>query len=322
VIRYISLIGLICLLAGTCAAQNRYDGIALGPRGPVSGASIAVCTQPAVTTTAPCTPLANLFTDSTLTIAAPNPLLADALGNFHFYVAGGFYTVQIYGAGISPPTVLADQAVFAGAGTVTDVSVTNNTNGLLTLSVANPTTAPDIVVGNATAPANNVWGNCTTSPGPPSYCFITGTMLPFPGASSLGGVESITCPTHEWIDEISTVGVPVCTQPTVGDIVGFSSTGQVQAIVITSGICTTGSGAETTCSMGPFTWPSAFANTSYAITCSTTRPTTGGATNPGIYPIYYTSKSTTQFSLIMQNGSASAAGTNTVSEISCIGIHP
>jgi hypothetical protein len=100
---------------------------------------------------------------------------------------------------------------------------------------------------------------------------------------------------------------------------GFS---QIESMILTgASICTTGSGAETTCNMGPFTWPTAFVDSSYALTCSTPRPTSG-ATNPGIYPIYFSGKSASGFSLIMQNGSASAAGTNTVSEIDCIAVHP
>src|SRR5690348_1871415 len=85
---------------------SRHDGIVLGPQGrPVAGATIAVCTQPATITTTPCSPLASLYTDSTLTIPAPNPLLSDGLGNYHFYVAPGSYTVQVYGPGINTYTM-------------------------------------------------------------------------------------------------------------------------------------------------------------------------------------------------------------------------
>jgi len=94
-----------------------------------------------------------------------------------------------------------------------------------------------------------------------------------------------------------------------------------QALIITSGICTT-SGAETFCgsAMGPYTWGTAFADTNYAVTCTTSQPT-GTGTNPGIYPIYVVSKSASQITLQMQAGSASAGGNNTVSEIDCIGVH-
>jgi hypothetical protein len=121
-----------------------------------------------------------------------------------------------------------------------------------------------------------------------------------------------------------------CVQTTTGGLLtvasGLCGTGtgstQTEALLITSGICTNSGSAESKCSMGPFTWPTAFADSNYAITCSTTNPTSTSATNPGIYPIYWASKSATQFSLVMQSGSASAGGNTTVSEIDCIGVHP
>jgi hypothetical protein len=92
--------GLICASA-TFAQGSRHDGIAIGEQGrPVAGASVVVCNQPANITITPCTPLANLFTDATLSTAASNPLTSDGLGNFHFYTAPGVYTLQIYGPGI------------------------------------------------------------------------------------------------------------------------------------------------------------------------------------------------------------------------------
>jgi hypothetical protein len=84
------------------AKGSRHDGVALGEQGrPVAGASIVVCSQPANVTVASCTPLANLYTDTTLVTPAPNPLTSDGLGNFHFYAALGVYTLQIYGPGIN-----------------------------------------------------------------------------------------------------------------------------------------------------------------------------------------------------------------------------
>ena len=96
------------LFAAPAAREQgtRYDGVVQGEQGiPASGATIVVCTQPANVTSTPCTPLANLYTDTTLTAAAPNPLNSDGLGNFHFYAAPGMYTLQIYGPGINTYTM-------------------------------------------------------------------------------------------------------------------------------------------------------------------------------------------------------------------------
>jgi hypothetical protein len=101
-------VGILGLFSAPAArAQgSRHDGIVLGPQGrPVAGATIAVCTQPATITTSPCSPLASVYTDPTLTVLAPNPLLSDGLGNYHFYAAPGTYTVQVYGPGINTFTM-------------------------------------------------------------------------------------------------------------------------------------------------------------------------------------------------------------------------
>jgi hypothetical protein len=85
--------------ATTWAQGSRRDDIVFGPSGhPMAGATVTVCTAGATGT--PCSPLAQLFTDSTLSVPAPNPFLSDSLGNFHFYATPGRYQVQISGPGI------------------------------------------------------------------------------------------------------------------------------------------------------------------------------------------------------------------------------
>lgn len=99
---------------------------------------------------------------------------------------------------------------------------------------------------------------------------------------------------------------------------GFS---KLQAMRITTGICTTANADAVKCTSGPYTWATAFADANYAITCSPTDVTgTGG--NPGFYAIVWTSKTSTQFSVVTQAGSNSAGGANTTVEIDCIGVHP
>lgn len=71
---------------------------------PVPGASVAVLTQPANTTTQPGSPLAQIFQDAAGTIPAANPLTTDGLGNYSFYISPGTYTLQIYGNGIYSST--------------------------------------------------------------------------------------------------------------------------------------------------------------------------------------------------------------------------
>src|SRR5271167_1093813 len=89
------LLALIALAAPVSHAQgSRKDDIVFGPSGhPVAGATVRVC-QPTATGT-PCSPLATLYTDATLTVPAANPLQSDGIGNYHFYAPAGRYQIQI-----------------------------------------------------------------------------------------------------------------------------------------------------------------------------------------------------------------------------------
>jgi parallel beta-helix repeat protein len=123
-----TLIALL-LLSGVAFAQNsRIDNIALGPRGPIPGATVAVCTQPAVTSTQPCSPLANLCSSlSDVTCIQPNPVTADSLGNYHFYIkqAQNPFTIQIYGPQVASPLVIPDQTVPLGNGVSANLASLN-----------------------------------------------------------------------------------------------------------------------------------------------------------------------------------------------------
>ncbi len=90
----------------------------------------------------------------------------------------------------------------------------------------------------------------------------------------------------------------------------------VQGLVINSGICTTGSSAFSSCSISA-SWPSAFANSAYALTCTPSTPT-GLALNT----IYFSGKTASGFTLNIQNADSSGANAVSVSEIDCIGMHP
>jgi hypothetical protein len=101
-------------------AQNaRVDGVVQSRTGaPAPGAFVAVCTQPANTTVIPCTPMAPICSSTgDATCLQPNPIQADGLGNYSFYILPGTYTLQIYGSGLTT-RVQPDQG-FGLAGTAT-----------------------------------------------------------------------------------------------------------------------------------------------------------------------------------------------------------
>lgn len=81
--------------------------------------------------------------------------------------------------------------------------------------------------------ANQVFAAPNGSSGTPGFRALVGTDLPNPGASSLGGIESAACATHQWLNTVSTGGVPACAQPAFSDISG------------TAGIAQGGTGAGT-----------------------------------------------------------------------------
>lgn len=56
---------------------------------------------------------------------------------------------------------------------------------------------------------------------------LTGADLPNPSASTLGGIESLVATSHQWINTISTSGVPSSTQPDFSDISGSVAASQL-----------------------------------------------------------------------------------------------
>lgn len=67
--------------------------------------------------------------------------------------------------------------------------------------------------------------------------------LPLPTVSTLGGVEAFLAVSHQWLDSISTSGVPHASQPTFADIASSLGCGQTPAL---TGDVTTSAGSCTT----------------------------------------------------------------------------
>lgn len=174
-----AILSLSLLLARAVQAQgSRHDDTVRGEQGiPVAGATIVVCTQPANVTVTPCTPLANLFTDATLTVPAPNPLTSDGLGNFHFYAAPGVYTMQVYGAGIhtytTPDVILPMNPANAQVGSLT----ATNAISALTLSLGGNLN----VGGNANVTGTLTAGSLAANFSPASNA----ALKPFTGDAEL-----------------------------------------------------------------------------------------------------------------------------------------
>jgi hypothetical protein len=63
-----------------------------------------------------------------------------------------------------------------------------------------------------------------------TYRSLVGADLPAPGASSLGGVQSLTCSASNWFNTLSTGGVLGCSQPSFADLTSQATLAQLPTI--------------------------------------------------------------------------------------------
>jgi hypothetical protein len=181
-----ALIALATLAAPAARAQgSRKDDIVFGPAGhPVAGATIRVCTPTATGT--PCSPLANVYTDATLTVPTANPFQSDGIGNYHFYAAAGRYQIQITGPGINgtltyPDAILAPDLGSTGGSAISafslalggNLTVAGNSTFSGNATIAGTLTAGGFNPGTLTPSILNVLGNESVQ-GPRPRVDVTG----------------------------------------------------------------------------------------------------------------------------------------------------
>jgi hypothetical protein len=75
---------------------------------------------------------------------------------------------------------------------------------------------PGAAFGSQTA--NYVYAAPNGSAGNPGFRALAGADLPAPTASTLGGIESITSASHNWVSYIDTSGVPHQSRPAISDL--------------------------------------------------------------------------------------------------------
>src|SRR5205085_3910485 len=95
----------------------------------------------------------------------------------------------------------------AGSAAFSSLSSGTNTQAAMLVG-AGATLTP---TGSGTITANHYSGILQTA------------NLPTPTPSALGGIESYTAPSHQWINIISTAGIPSSSQPTASDITGLAA---------------------------------------------------------------------------------------------------
>jgi hypothetical protein len=124
--------------------------------------------------------------------------------------------LQSTGTGVLPAYGSCSGTV--GAGTVTSVALALP-GSVFTVS-GSPVTASGTLTGAfATQTANKVFAGPTTgSAATPAMRLLVGADLPNPSSSTLGGVQSLTATTNNFVTGISTSGVPSVARPTCGNL--------------------------------------------------------------------------------------------------------
>ncbi len=148
--------------------------------------------------------------------------------------------VGLEGRPLSPVTPTAGQiiqwngttwipATLSGTGTVTSIGL--SLPSIFTV-VGSPVTAAGTLTGTLnTQSANLVFaGPSSGAAAAPAFRALVGADLPVPSATTLGGTESAAAVAHEWINSISTAGVPALSQPTFSDLSGAATLAQLPAI--------------------------------------------------------------------------------------------
>jgi hypothetical protein len=137
--------------------------------------------------------------------------------------------------------VYEGDAVIAGETMTGDATI--SPSGQITVSgMSGASLAPNTVFAGPSSGTSNA---------APSARALVGADLPNPSTSTLGGVKAIVAVAHEWLNAISTAGLPTLTQPACGDLSNAApscSTDTTNASNITSGvlgIAEGGTGANT-----------------------------------------------------------------------------
>jgi len=139
---------------------------------------------------------------------------------------GSTCTVTAAATSISNATtvtgIMAGYFLFNNAGTLGGVAVIPSTaGGAGSITGALKGNGSGVVSQAACADLSNGTASCSTDTTNASN-ISSGTLpagrLPNPTTSSLGGVEAINAVTHQWINSISSLGVPSLSQPSVSDL--------------------------------------------------------------------------------------------------------
>jgi len=225
-----------------------------------------------------------------------------------------------------------------GVGTATPTYPIDVENGLINtnLGFAIGGTAPNghFLCGNGTAYVDSsVLCNNGGSSGQPYYFQDDSNSIPLPrrGVNNFlpplvcvdnASGNATNCSLQSSVVTPGTYTNPTTTVDTYGRVTGISNgvaLPLIQSLIITSGICSTG-----TTGTAPFycsftvNWPNPtlFPDNSYAVACSPNSAGIGGLT-----ALMFSNKTATGFELTIQSGTANMGTNVTLTEIDCVGMH-
>jgi len=137
---------------------------------------------------------------------------------------------------------------FSGGGTVLSVGI--SMPSIFTAGGTNPITSSGTASFTLTSQnANLMFASPNGSPGVPTFRALVGADLPAPTASTLGGIESVTFATHNWVSYIDTAGLPHQAQPAFTDISGSITSTQLPGL--TSAYIWVGNGSTAAMAVSP-----------------------------------------------------------------------
>jgi hypothetical protein len=165
-------------------------------------------------------------------LASAGLLHTDALGNI---TTSKLINADLSGSAGITNANLAAMANNTVKGNTSGSSATPSDLALSTLTVPSIlSVSGGAVVGSggaitlaSQATGNQVFASPDGTSGTPSFRALVGADLPAPSSTTLGGVRSAAGVSHQWINSISTAGVPSLSQPAFSDISGTVAAAQL-----------------------------------------------------------------------------------------------